>query len=351
MISIHDVTKQKIKAASFLAVGWDRKLHIWQDPASIENTPGEEEEDDAINCIDLPPYGSPDVHKHDIMSCTFDLKNLLIFTGGVDGTIFGWNYETKFARYDMHNWDETCTSENFIADSKSVDALVIMETKRLLISMSADQIIRFWDLEELAAHEQCLVFKFHANHINPIADEQLTGLAINVANDKIVTTDCSGRMKMFDVSRVEFKNPHLSFEKKEAQMSNPWYINAHRELISSVEIVEQRDDVYEEDDDEEDIELPEGLAPEERQPWPDQFILTASQDKDILLHRLSNGVKIGQFAQEEPWNIYDMAPYDKIRPNYYREWLRLKKRSWVDLIVNRLKEAHQKALSLKRSPR
>ena len=212
LISIHDVTKQKIKAASFLAVGWDKKLHIWQDPASIENTPGEEEEDDAINCIDLPPYGSPDVHKHDIMSCTFDLKNLLIFTGGVDGTIFGWNYETKFARYDMHNWDETCTSENFIADSKSVDALVIMEQKRLLISMSADQIIRFWDLEELAAHEQCLVFKFHAHHINPIADEQLTGLAINQANDKVVTTDCSGRMKMFDVSRVEFKNPHLTRE-------------------------------------------------------------------------------------------------------------------------------------------
>ena len=79
-------------------------------------------------------------------------------------------------------------------------------------------------------------------------------------------------------------------------MSNPWYINAHRELISSVEIVEQRDDVFEEDDEEEDIELPEGLAPEERQEWPDQFILTASQDKDILLHRLSNGVKIGQFA-------------------------------------------------------
>ena len=39
-----------------------------------------------------------------------------------------------------------------------------------------------------------------------------------------------------------------------------------------------------------------------------------------------------------------MAPYDKVRPNYYREWLRLKKRSWVELIVNRLKEAHQKGL-------
>ncbi len=160
----------------------------------------------------------------------------------------------------------------------------------------------------------------------------------------MVTTDTSGRMKMFDVSRVEFRNKNLTFAQKEAQVQNPWYINAHKELISSVEIVEQRDDVFEEDSDDEQIELPEGLAPEERQPWPDLFVLTASQDKDILLHRLSNGVKIGQFAQEEPWNIYDMTPYDNVRPNYYREWLKEKKEKWVDLIVQRLQEAHQKGL-------
>jgi len=30
-----------------------------------------------------------------------------------------------------------------------VDALVIMEHKQLLVSMSADQILRFWDLTDL----------------------------------------------------------------------------------------------------------------------------------------------------------------------------------------------------------
>ena len=77
------------------------------------------------------------------MSCTFDLKNLLIFTGGVDGTIIGWKYETKFARYHMHDWDPTCTSENHIRDAKSIDALIVMDEedpdkRRLLLSMSAD---------------------------------------------------------------------------------------------------------------------------------------------------------------------------------------------------------------------
>ena len=61
-------------------------------------------------------------------------------------------------------------------------------------------------------------------------------------------------------------------------------------------------------------------------------MLTAGQDCDILLHRLSNGVRIGQFYQEDLWNIYDMEPYDKIRPKYVREWLAVKKKNWMDLM-------------------
>lgn len=80
------------------------------------------------------------------MSCTFDLKNLLIFTGAVDGTIIGWKFETSFPVYKLHKLDTTCTSDNHVINSKSCDALVIMEEKRVLISMSADQWIRFWDL-------------------------------------------------------------------------------------------------------------------------------------------------------------------------------------------------------------
>jgi len=48
------------------------------------------------------------------MSCTFDLAKTLIFTGGVDGTIVGWNLDTGFARYYLHEYDPTCRSENYI---------------------------------------------------------------------------------------------------------------------------------------------------------------------------------------------------------------------------------------------
>lgn len=33
LISIFDHNKKKVKAPCFLAVGWDKKLHIWPDAA------------------------------------------------------------------------------------------------------------------------------------------------------------------------------------------------------------------------------------------------------------------------------------------------------------------------------
>ena len=86
------------------------------------------------------------------------------------------------------------------------------------------------------------------------------------------------------------------------------------------------------------------MQPEERVPWPDCFVLTAGQDWDILLHRLSNGVRIGQFAQDDLWNIYDMTPYEKVRPKYVREWLAIKKKNWMDLMEARLLNAKKSGL-------
>lgn len=179
----------------------------------------------------------------------------------------------------------------------------------------------------------------NADHYNEFSKDQLTGLAVTMENDKFVTTDTSGRIKMFNISRVDFRDETETHEQKLAKISNPWFINAHRELINSVEMVQQRDEVYDDDDDSEEIELPPDLAPEEKLPWPDIFVLTASQDQDILLHRLSNGVRIGQFAQDEPWNIYDMTPYEKVRPKYVQFWLEAKRQKWKDMIIDKIEKA------------
>lgn len=53
---------------------------------------------------------------------------------------------------------------------------------------------------------------------------QLTALAINSDNDKIVTTDTSGRIKLHDISRVDFRNDADPL----AKIRVPWFINAHK---------------------------------------------------------------------------------------------------------------------------
>jgi len=49
-------------------------------------------------------------------------------------------------------------------------------------------------------------------------------------------------------------------------------------------------------------------------------VISASDDCNILIHRLSNGVKIGQLGQERLWDIYNMSPFSGQKPNYVASW-------------------------------
>ena len=46
----------------------------------------------------------------------------------------------------------------------------------------------------------------YADHMNPVAQDQLTGVAITLANDRFVTTDTQGRIKMYNIGRVDWNN-------------------------------------------------------------------------------------------------------------------------------------------------
>lgn len=186
VVSISDPSqKTSLKTPYFLAVGWgltpssletastttsatdasgklkrrDRaypKLHIWPDPKGND--------DESILCQDYPDDSIPQ-HKTDIMSCCFDVEKLLIFTGDTEGALIGWNFEGKFPKYFLHDWDNTppyCKSSN-LQDSKSIDCLVVMKERRILLSGSADQILRFWDLNDMQSGKPPL-YKMHAGH-------------------------------------------------------------------------------------------------------------------------------------------------------------------------------------------
>lgn len=136
------------------------------------------------------------------MSAIYDVKNNLIFTGGHDGTLLAWHFETGFIKFYLHEMDPTCCSKKYIHDAKSVDSLAIMNKSRILLSATADQTIRFWDLTDLSSGKQP-IFKMKVNHAE---GDALTMIAVNIDCDRLVTTDTAGRMKLWDISKADFRN-------------------------------------------------------------------------------------------------------------------------------------------------
>lgn len=142
----------------------------------------------------------------------------MIFTGGHDGTLLGWNFETRFIKTYMHEIDRTCVSEDYIRQSKSVDCLTIMEKQRILLSGTADQCIRFWDLKDITANKPPL-FKFQ-NFLDK--DESLSAFAVDSENEILLTADTAGRFKKFDIKGI---NWHCGSEKEIAsKIRLLWYV-------------------------------------------------------------------------------------------------------------------------------
>lgn len=269
--------------AYIISVGWGKKIHIWAD----------EKEEEVETTKILPQGEQASGHNDDIMSAVYCLKNNLIYTGGHDGTLLAWNFETGYMKYQLHEYDASCISKDYIKESKSIDMLIICEKlgKGKLLSMTADQNLRFWCLVDAKKP----TFKYHCKHPE---EDSLSAVAITKDNEVLVTGDTSGQLKCWDISEVDFDD-----QTTENKFIEKYFIIAHRAVINSIQIVE------------------------EKNIKSDRFIITASNDCNINMHRLSNGVFIGQFGQAKGWNIHDMSPFENNKPRYVREWyLKLKQR-------------------------
>ena len=164
--------------------------------------------------------------------------------------------------------------------------------------MSADQNLRFWNLNELG--DQRPTFKFYCKH--PI-DDGLTAIATTKDNDYLITGDTSGQMKLWDISEVDLDNPST-----ENFFLERYFIIAHRATINTIQVVEEKT-------------IKSG-----------RFIISASQDNNINLFQLETGVFIGSFGTHS-WNIHDMEPYKNKKPRYVREWyLKLRQRMKAILV-------------------
>mmetsp|Transcript_98809 Transcript_98809/g.135890 ORF Transcript_98809/g.135890 Transcript_98809/m.135890 type:complete len:146 (+) Transcript_98809:1960-2397(+) len=129
----------------------------------------------------------------------------LIFTGGHDGTLLAWNFETGFIKLYLHEYDPDCTSTNYIKESKSVDCLLILEKKNYLLSGSSDGWIRFWKIDDLTNAK-----KPPKMHIDHDPEDALTALNCNEDNDRLITCDTSGRIKLWDISKIQFEGDKVT---------------------------------------------------------------------------------------------------------------------------------------------
>lgn len=92
----------------------------------------------------------------------------------------------------------------------------------------------------------------------------------------MLTGDTAGRIKCWDLSKANFKE---NFKRKGREYDHmkdvriSWYVQAHKKVggsVNSLRVVQKFES--------------------------DRFVISASADSNILLHRISNGVKVGQFS-------------------------------------------------------
>jgi hypothetical protein len=84
-----------------------------------------------------------------------------------------------------------------------------------------------------------------------------------------LTGDTGGRIKCWDISKVNFKNPNVHHDHL-VDMRVSWYIQAHRKTggsINSLRVVQKFKS--------------------------DRFVVSASDDYNIFMHRISSGVRVG----------------------------------------------------------
>jgi hypothetical protein len=155
--------------------------------------------------------------------------------------------------------------------------------------------------------------------VNHAHGDALTQVTVNLDCTRLVTADTAGRLKLWDISNVDWRKDGDNMISK---MHEIWFIQAHKSTVNSVAIVE--------------------TFKEHPLSDIDGFLLSSGNDCNILLHRLSNGQKVGQFGQST-WNIYDMSTV-KRRPIYERKWFDSKKEIWKKFVKERIEEAKRKGL-------
>lgn len=128
-------TDSPSKTKHIVTVGWDKHVYIWPD-----------ESEPVVSWVKCLPKSGQRGHSDDILSVAYSPDDKLLITGGQDGNIIIWHFETGFPKAYLHEKDRTCLPDGITAYSKSVEALIYSNRHQLLFSIHGDSKLRFWNL-------------------------------------------------------------------------------------------------------------------------------------------------------------------------------------------------------------
>lgn len=99
-----------------------------------------------------------------------------------------------------------------------------MYEKRLLLSISADQLLRFWDFDITGVKQP--VFTMYGEHAR---DDSISAVATSLDNNYIVTGDTAGCIKLLNFSDFKFREDHTI-----DNIKVEWFIIGHKTVINSL---------------------------------------------------------------------------------------------------------------------
>ena len=196
------------KVQQIISVGWDKLVYIWPD----ENEP-------IVSWSKCLPASSgtsskgPTGHSDDILSLTYCQREKLIVTGGQLGQVIAWHMETGFPRAYLHEIDPSLLSASE-DEPKAVEDLIYSGLICMLISVSADNCIRFWDMRDIT---------FRHKSVLENNGELITCACLGPAEDVLVVGDEVGNVRIIGIAAV-------------SKISVLKHFNAHRAGITNLQL-------------------------------------------------------------------------------------------------------------------
>ncbi len=94
----------------------------------------------------------------------------------------------------------------------------------MLVSVSADQLLRFWDFDITGSKQP--VFTMYGDHNK---GDSISSIACTKGNNYIVTGDTSGCLKLWNFENFKFREDHTT-----DNLKVEWFIIAHKSVINCI---------------------------------------------------------------------------------------------------------------------